>query len=299
MKIHLKYILTLLGNISKYIQNITGEQNQIQLDEKKLVNIFKVISDSKIFDEKDISIEVTTDFGKQVSDLTDNFRDLFIVNEKVFLLLLSEYLQHNITNIAEIYEGDEIKIKYALTKFSLLLSQTKKCMSNASNNFYACCLLAILNVENKLDQIKQIMTEKEESTHVSSDEENDIFMDGGNKNDYQIIVSIILNLPYKVIVKISEGSELVEEVVEEDDEEDEKVEFDYPEEEEGEEDDKADGGSNIQQQIKDIFDENPQYKEKTQFNVVEISSMISMIQKSPLPFHIKQARINMFYKIDI
>jgi hypothetical protein len=158
--------------------------------------------------------------------------------------------------------------------------------------------LAILNVENKLDQIKQIMTEKEESTHVSSDEENDIFMDGGNKNDYQIIVSIILNLPYKVIVKISEGSELVEEVIDEDDEEDEKVEFDYPEEEE-EEEENADGGSNIQQQIKDIFDENPQYKEKTQFNVVEISSMISMIQKSPLPFHIKQARINMFYKIDI
>jgi len=305
MKIHLKYILNLLGNISKYMQNITADENQIHLSEDKLVNIFKIISESNMFTEKvryRYNIEITTDFAKQVSDLTDNFRDLFIVDEKVFLTLLTEYLQHNISQMAEIYDGDEIKIKSALTKLSLLLSQTKKCISNTSNNFYACCLLSILNVENKLDQIKELMMQKtkEELESSSSSDTDDIFMDGSNKNDNLIIVSIILNIPYKAIVKIAEKSELVdvEEVIEEEDEE-EKDEYDYPEEEESQEIELDGVSNNIQKEIKEILDENPSYKEKTKFSIVEISQMISMIKKSPLPFHIKQARINMFQKIDI
>jgi hypothetical protein len=304
MKVHLKYILTLLGNITKYVQYLMNEENQIELSENKIISLFSILSDSNIFKENvsyRYRIEIPRNFAKQISDITDNFRELFRMDESVFLPILNKYLQHNIANMAEMYEGDEIKIKYSLTKFSLLLSQTKKCMSNASNNFYACCLLAILNVESKLEEIKKVVIKKDETTISSSDndEDEDIFLDGGESDkEQQMIVSIILNIPYKVITKIAEKTELISEEVEEEEEDEEEKEEDYPEEEEGEEE--IDGSkSKMQKEISDILNENPDYKEKTKFNVVEISSMISMIKNNNLPFHIKQARINMFYKIDI
>lgn len=304
MKVHLKYILVLLGNISKYIQYVLKEENQIELNDNKITEILCVLADSSVFKQRKVykyKIEPPSNFAKRISDLTDNFRDLFRMNENFFLIILNEYLQCNIANIAEIYDGDEIKIKYALTKFSLLLSQTKKCMSNTSNNFYACCLLAILNVENKLDSIKSIITNKDVNNSINEDDEDeDIFMDGGENNtEHQLIVSIILNVPLKIVNKFVEKTELISEEVDEEEDDEDKEEVDYPEEEEEGEEESDGTKVNVQREVSNIFDENPLYKEKTKFNIVEISSMISMIKNSPIPHHIKQSRINMFYKIDI
>ena len=88
MKVHLRYILVLLGNISKYIQYILDEENQIELDDNKIISIFNVLADSPVFRERKVfkyKIEIPSEFAKKISDITDNFRDLFRMNENFFL----------------------------------------------------------------------------------------------------------------------------------------------------------------------------------------------------------------------